>query len=43
VRAADGFEQLAGFGFGKFFVVRADDEEEFVARDQFKALFSNSG
>jgi hypothetical protein len=32
VRAADGFEQLAGFGFGKFRVVRADDEDEFVAR-----------
>ena len=38
VRAADGFEQLAGFGFGIFRVARADDQDEFVARDERKAF-----
>ena len=39
VRAADGFEQLAGFGCGKFLVVRADDQDEFVARDERQSAF----
>src|ERR1035437_2261628 len=38
VRAADRFQQLLGFRGAEFFILRADDEEKFVARGEFKTF-----
>src|SRR5665213_488463 len=38
MRAADGFEQFAGFRGAKFFVLRADEQDELVTRDEFKTF-----